>query len=162
MATKKSTKPAEVLEQQEPVVMEESFAAEEPAVEEPVAEEPVTEEPVAEEPVTEEPAAEEPVAPVPVPTQVIQTGKVESMLKVSTGSCADYPVRFPEPYDVGTEPDVVVGFLTNSTAARFGTCACGVLEGSVNNEGFTIRFFNGDTSSRIPHFSWIAFGTITK
>ena len=96
------------------------------------------------------------------PTEVIQTGKVESMLKVATGNCADYHVKFPQPYDAGTEPDIVVGFLSSSTAARFGTCACAVLEGSVNNEGFTIRFYNGDTSSRIPHFSWIAFGIITK
>lgn len=132
MATKKSTKTNETLEQQ------------------------ITEE------VQPEPIPEEAVVVEPVPTSVIQTGKVKGMRKVSTGSCADYPVRFPEPYDEGTEPDVVVGFLTSSTAARFGVCACGVLEGSVNNEGFTIRFFNGDTSSRIPHFSYIAFGTITK
>ena len=128
MATKKTTKEPEVVEQQTNDVT-----------------------PVEKATVTE-----------PVPNDVIQTGKIQSALKVSTGSCADYHVRFPQPYDAGTEPDVVVGFLTSSSAARFGNCACGVLEGSVNNEGFTIRFFNGDTSSRIPHFSYIAFGTITK
>ena len=92
----------------------------------------------------------------------VQTGTVLSMRKVSTASCADYNVRFPQPFDEGTEPHVVVGFLTNSTAARFGACTCAVLEGSVNNEGFTIRFYNGDTSSRMPHFSYIAFGVVTK
>ena len=137
MATKKTTKT--VTEQEELIVAEEPMATESPVVEEV--------------PVTEE---------NPVPTRVVQAGKVESMMKVSTGSCADYNVRFPQPFDAGTEPDVVVGFLTSSTAARFGNCACGVLEGSVNNEGFTIRFFNGDTSGRIPHFSWIAFGTVTQ
>lgn len=111
---------------------------------------------------TKEPEVQTPEVVEAVPTQVIQTGKVESMLKVATGNCADYNVRFPQPFDPETEPLVVVGFLSSSTAARFGTCACAVLEGSVNNEGFTIRFYNGDTSSRMPHFSWIASGIMTK
>ena len=161
MATKKTTKAPKGMEQQiveELVAPEESIPAEEPVAPEGM-EQQIVEEPVVPEETT---PTEEPAMPELVPTDVVQTGKVVSILKVATGNCADYHVRFPRSFDEGTEPDIVVGFLSSSTAARFGTCACAVLEGSVNNEGFTIRFYNGDTSSRIPHFSWIAFGTITK
>ncbi len=102
------------------------------------------------------------VEPVPVPVDTVQAGNIQAKSKVSTGNCADYPVRFPRPFDEGTVPTVVVGLVSSSTAARFGVCSCAVLEGSVNHEGFTIRFYNGDVSSRIPGFSYIAFGVVTQ
>lgn len=102
------------------------------------------------------------VQEAPVQTDIIQAGTLQAKSKVSTGNCADYPVTFPMPFDPDTVPVVVVGFVSGSTAARFGTCACAVLDGSVTNEGFTIRFYNGDTSSRIPGFSYIASGVVTK
>lgn len=98
----------------------------------------------------------------PILTDVVQSGTVQAKIKVSTGNCADYPVTFPAPFAPDTVPVVVVGFISSSTAARFGTCACAVVDGSVTNEGFTIRFYNGDTSSRIPGFSYIAFGKQTQ
>lgn len=97
-----------------------------------------------------------------VQTDIIQAGTLQAKSKVSTGNCADYPVTFPKPFDPGTVPVVVVGFISGSTAARFGTCTCAVVDGSVTNEGFTIRFYNGDTSSRIPGFSYISFGQVTQ
>ena len=98
----------------------------------------------------------------PVQIDLIQTGEVRARQKVSIGNCADYPVLFDKPFDPDTVPVVVVGFVSTSTAARFGTCSCAVVDGSVTNEGFTIRFYNGDTSSRIPGFSYIAFGKLTQ
>lgn len=109
-----------------------------------------------------EPIIEEAAPPEPVPVETVQAGIVQGKIKVSTGNCADYPVSFPKPFDEGTEPTVVVGFMSTSTAARFGACCCAVLEGSVTNEGFTIRFYNGDISSRIPGFSYIAFGVVSQ
>ena len=102
------------------------------------------------------------VEPIPVPVDIVQAGNIPGKSKVSTGNCADYPVKFPRPFDEGTVPTVVVGLVSSSTAARFGVCSCAVLDGSVTNEGFTIRFYNGDVSSRIPGFSYIAFGTVTQ
>lgn len=99
---------------------------------------------------------------VPVKVDLVQAGEHRAKVKVSPGNCADYPVTFPRPFDEGTLPTVVVGFVSGSTAARFGVCACAVLDGSVNNEGFTIRFYNGDVSSRLPSFSYIAFGVVTQ
>ena len=98
----------------------------------------------------------------PVQIDIIQAGTLQAKSKVSTGNCADYLVKFPRPFDPDTVPVVVVGFTSGSTAARFGTCACAVVDGTVTNEGFTIRFYNGDTSSRIPGFSYIAFGVVTQ
>ena len=72
----------------------------------------------------------------PVQTDIIQAGTLQAKSKVSTGNCADYPVTFPKPFDPDTVPVVVVGFISGSTAARFGTCTCAVVDGSVTNEGF--------------------------
>ena len=108
---------------------------------------------------------EEPVIEAPAPqivTLVTQSGYANGKTKVSAYNCMDFPVAFEEPYDEGTAPTVVVGLVSGSTAARFGSCGCAVLEGSVTNEGFTIRFFNGDTNSRIPACSWIACGRVTR
>lgn len=102
------------------------------------------------------------VQQAPVQTEVVQAGTLQAKSKVSPVNCADYPVTFPKPFDPDTVPVVVVGFISGSTAARFGTCTCAVLDGSINNEGFTIRFYNGDTSGRLPGFSYIAFGVVTK
>ena len=99
---------------------------------------------------------------LPASAEIVQAGEHRAKVKVSPGNCADYPVRFPKPFDEGTMPNVVVGFMSGSTAARFGVCACAVLDGSVNHEGFTIRFYNGDVSSRLPSFSYIAFGVVTQ
>ena len=125
---------------------------------------PLSKEPVDGENTPETAPEEAPAEPrtIMIPIATVQTGTVQSMLKVTTGSCADYKVTFPEPFKEDKEPVVVVGFLSTSTAARFGNCACAVLEGSVTHEGFTIRFYNGDTSSRMPHFSYIAYGVVLK
>ena len=89
----------------------------------------------------------------------LQAGTVMNTGKVAAGNCADFPVTFQRPFAAGTEPTVVVGFASNSTAAKFGACAVAVIPESVTNTGFTIRFFNGDVSGRNPNFTYIALGT---
>ena len=99
---------------------------------------------------------------VEINVDIVQAGTVSAKSKVSTGNCADYPVVFPEPFAEGSVPTVVAGLVSASTAARYGVCACAVVDGSVTNKGFTIRFYNGDVSSRLPGFSYIASGTVTR
>lgn len=92
----------------------------------------------------------------------IQTGTVMATTKTPSNNCSDHPILFEKPFAAGTVPTVIVGLVSSSTAARFGVCTCAVLDGSVTNEGFTIRFYNSDVSSRLPGFSYIAFGEAQK
>lgn len=84
----------------------------------------------------------------------IQTGLVVGDENVAGGSYKDYPVTFNREFSV--IPNVVVGFESSSTAGNFGRCSCAVLLNSATTTGFTIRFFNGDSSNRNPCFNWIA------
>jgi len=83
----------------------------------------------------------------------IQSGAftVES---TSGGTYTDTDVTFPATF--ASVPIVVVGFRTASTAAAFGHCSCAVVSGSITTTGCTIRFYNGDTSPRIPEITWVA------
>lgn len=73
---------------------------------------------------------------------------------VAANSYADYQVDFN--FGFANTPIVVVGFYTGSTAGAFGRCCCSVT--TKNTWGFTIRVFNGDTTSRSPSLQWIAIG----
>jgi hypothetical protein len=59
-------------------------------------------------------------------------------------------------YEFVSAPVVVVGFKSDSSAGTFGRCC--VSAHSVTTTGFTLRFFNGDSSNRNPEFYWIAIG----
>ncbi len=87
----------------------------------------------------------------------IQVGSILPQGNVSGGSYKDFPVEFPAPYPEENAPIVLASFATTSTAGNFGRCCCGVLD--VTSAGFTLRFFNGDSSARNPGFQWIALNT---
>lgn len=88
----------------------------------------------------------------------IQAGVVPGVGMTGGGNCSDIPVKFPQPFAEGIVPVVVAGFQSSSTAGQFGRCSVSVVQDSVSNEGFTLRFHNGDTAGRDPSFTWIAFG----
>ena len=90
----------------------------------------------------------------------IQSGALENVGGQAGGTCSDHDVTFPTPFAEGTVPVVVVSFRTSSSAPTFGNCTCSVH--SKTNTGFTIRFFNGDTSNRSPGFDWIAVGQVKE
>lgn len=90
----------------------------------------------------------------------IQSGALENVGGQAGGTCSDHDVTFPTPFAAGTIPVVVVSFRTSSSAPTFGNCTCSVH--SKTNTGFTIRFFNGDTSDRSPGFDWIAVGQVKE
>lgn len=87
-------------------------------------------------------------------TREIQTGIVISEENVAGGKYKDYEVTFNKEFK--NFPNIIVGFSSGSVAGNFGKCCCAVLEGSESTTGFTIRFFNGDSSNRMPNFTWIA------
>lgn len=86
----------------------------------------------------------------------IQAGVVPSMGATAGGSVDEIAIQFPEPFAQETTPVVVIGFKSSSSAANFGKCSVAVV--SASHLGFVFRFFNGDTSSRSPDYSYIAFG----
>lgn len=90
----------------------------------------------------------------------IQSGALENVGGQAGGTCSDHEVTFPTPFAEDTVPVVVVSFRTSSSAPTFGNCTCSVH--SKTNTGFTIRFFNGDTSNRSPGFDWIAVGQVKE
>lgn len=83
-------------------------------------------------------------------------------LIVSSGSTKDLRINFPKPYPDGVVPVVMVQFLTGSVAGTFGRCVCAVLWDNasqvpiVDNTGFTVRVYNGDSAARNPHVQWFA------
>ena len=81
----------------------------------------------------------------------IDTG-YESGSSVAGGTYNDITVTFHKTFP--TTPNVVACFSSTSTAANFGHCTLSVH--GTSTTGCTIRFFNGDTSSRAPNFTWIA------
>ena len=52
----------------------------------------------------------------------------------------------------------MVCFETESTAGAFGKCVAAVT-GTPTTTGFTMRLYNGDTSTRAPRAVWMAVGT---
>lgn len=81
----------------------------------------------------------------------IQAGSIAG---TSTGANAyvDVPVTFPTAFD--DVPTVVVGLRSTSTAGAIGSISVAVASVTVN--GFTARFFNAGSSTRIPEARWIA------
>lgn len=90
----------------------------------------------------------------------IQSGALENVGGQAGGTCSDHDVTFPTPFAEGTVPVVVVSFRTSSSEPTFGNCTCSVH--SKTHTGFTIRFYNGDTSKRSPGFDWIAVGQVKE
>lgn len=85
---------------------------------------------------------------------VIDHGEYTSSVSTAGGNTQDFFITYNK---VFTEtPHVIVGFRSDSGAATFGMCAVSVMDESTT--GFTIRFFNGDSSNRNPAFEWIAIG----
>jgi len=90
----------------------------------------------------------------------LQCGSVSSLGNTSGGSYKNKEITFPKAYAPGTIPVVMVGFASSSTAGNFGRGCVAVLLGSVTNTGFTLRYYNGDSSARNPEFVWIAIGQV--
>ena len=86
----------------------------------------------------------------------IQAGYVAAVGNTSGGSYKDIYVTFEHPYAAGTLPIVIPCFFTQSTAGSFGRG--NVSTYAVSNTGFTMRFYNGDSSNRNPGFFWLALG----
>ena len=85
----------------------------------------------------------------------VQCGRIAGT-SVDSGKYVDVPITFPRAFH--SAPIVVVGFETESSAGSFGRCTAAVT-GTVTASGFTVRIFNGDTTTRVPRVSWIAAGT---
>lgn len=82
-----------------------------------------------------------------------QSGTVQPSTGVPAGSASDLrSVTFPTPYD--SAPNVVVGFISTTSAGGFGRCSVAVND--ISATGFTYRIFNGDTTARNPGICWIA------
>lgn len=81
----------------------------------------------------------------------MQSGKI-STTNVSSHTYKDFSVTFKHPF--GYVPIVVVGLATTSTG--YGTGSVSVSAHSVTKNGFTIRLFNNDTTSRNPDVAWFA------
>lgn len=90
----------------------------------------------------------------------IRAGSVAALGNTAGGAYKDKSVSFGTElggaYEFASAPVVVVGFKSDSSAGTFGRCC--VSAHSVTTTGFTLRFFNGDSSNRNPEFYWIAIG----
>lgn len=84
----------------------------------------------------------------------VQSGET-STISVSSNSYTDVAVVFDNAYS--STPAIMVSFITTSTAGGFGACSVAVNNRSAN--GFTIRVFNADSTTRQPVVQWIAIGT---
>lgn len=87
------------------------------------------------------------------PIPIMQAGQITGG-SVSPGEHEDWEVTFDEAFS--STPYVVVGFITNATDGAFGKCSCAAVLSSVSKTGFTLRVYNGDTSSRSPKCNWFA------
>lgn len=85
----------------------------------------------------------------------ICSGSVAALGNTAASAYKDKSVSFGMTYS--SAPNVIVGLQSDSTAGTFGRCS--VSAHSVTTTGFTLRFFNGDSSNRNPSFYWIAIGT---
>lgn len=85
----------------------------------------------------------------------VQCGRVTAA-DIAGGSYRDVSVTFPNAFQ--TAPVVTVCFETESTAGAFGKCVAAVT-GTPTTTGFTMRLYNGDTSTRAPRAVWMAVGT---
>ena len=86
---------------------------------------------------------------------VFDAGHVAALGNTAGGSVAAADVSFNKTFS--SPPIVVAGFVTGSTAGSFGRCVVSV--NNITETGFSLRFYNGDSSNRNPSFNWIAFGT---
>lgn len=84
----------------------------------------------------------------------IQAGDIPAMGNTAGGAYQDGSVEFWTPFTA--PPVVVIGFNSSSTSGAFGCCSVSTVNITAN--GFTFRFFNGDSSARNPAFQWIAAG----
>lgn len=84
----------------------------------------------------------------------ICSGSVAALGNTAASAYKDKSVSFGMTYS--SAPNVIVGFKSDSTAGTFGRCS--VSAHSITTTGFTLRFFNGDSSNRNPEFYWIAIG----
>lgn len=83
----------------------------------------------------------------------IQSGIVHS-IDTDNYTYSETQVTFPKAF--ASNPVVVIGFESGSTAPTFGRCTCAVWERSTT--GFKIRVYNNDSVLRSPAVSWIAVG----
>ena len=81
----------------------------------------------------------------------IKCGAVTGV-NVAANTYKDYDVTFDSAFT--ENPIIVVSFMSASTSANMGYLT--VSAHSISTEGFTVRIFNRDTSSRSPYVYWIA------
>lgn len=85
----------------------------------------------------------------------VQCGR-EDAADIASGGYRDVSVQFTNEFK--TAPVVTVCFETDSSAGAFGKCVAAVF-GSPTTTGFTMRLYNGDSSTRKPRIVWMAVGT---
>lgn len=85
----------------------------------------------------------------------IQCGGIApDTITIPAGGYVERSVTFPAPF--AAAPNVVVGFLSDSTAGAFGECCCGAYD--ITTSGFTLRAYNAGGANRLPGYQWIAVG----
>lgn len=82
----------------------------------------------------------------------IKAGAISALGNTAPGEYKDGSHSFASPFMI--PPTVVICFNSTSTSGTFGRCTVAVK--SVTENGFSFRFFNGDSSNRNPDFTWIA------
>ena len=83
---------------------------------------------------------------------VTQAGAIPAMGNTAAGEYRDGYCEFATPFVL--PPTVIICFNSSSASGTFGRCTVAVTE--VDENGFSFRFFNGDSSNRNPDFNWIA------
>ena len=73
---------------------------------------------------------------------------------VAANSYYDLNVTFNKTF--AAAPNVVAGFVSNSTGADMGSLSCSVH--TITTTGCTVRIFNNSSSARTPYITWIAVG----
>ena len=80
----------------------------------------------------------------------------DQIYQVTTGAGAYSNHVFSYSKEFSGGPSVYVTFNTTSTAGAFGKCSCSVA--NVSTTSCDVRFFNGDTTTRIPSLALLAIG----
>ena len=85
---------------------------------------------------------------------VVDRGTVTSIGTVAANTYTDVPVSFTKTFE--TVPTVLLTIQSSSVAGGMGRTMASAI--NATKTGFTLRFFNGDTSGRTPYCVWLAVG----
>ena len=85
---------------------------------------------------------------------VVDRGTVTTIGTVAANTCTDVPVSFSKTFE--EIPTVMLTIRSSSTAGGMGRTMASAINATTT--GFTLRFFNGDSSDRTPYCQWLAVG----